>query len=331
MELQYGSPFTDKKLHQLTAFLKENQLDYEQDIEFTVNLVENGKIAATGSLAGNIVKCVAVDKTFQGSDLASIIITELYKKSTSQNISHLLLFTKPDNKDVFSQLGFFEISSTQDILLMENNRNGIGSFIETLKVDDQSESGCVIMNCNPFTNGHLYLIEAAVQHCKHVYVFVLSEDKSEFSTQDRMRLVKEGTAHISNISVHPTGQYMISSATFPSYFLKEKARINKIHCQLDLQIFADWFAPALNITQRFVGSEPYCELTMAYNRQMKEYLPSKGIKVVELPRLEAEGSAVSASCVRRLLHQGRLDDILPLVPPSTYSFLRGMVQFEPKC
>ena len=49
-----------------------------------------------------------------------------------------------------------------------------------------------------------------------------------------------------------------------------------------------------------------------------------GIEVVEIPRHEIEGQAVSASRVRALLQEGRLKDIRPLVPPATFAYLERM-------
>jgi [citrate (pro-3S)-lyase] ligase len=186
------------------------------------------------------------------------------------------------------------------------------------------------MNCNPFTKGHQYLIENAAGQCAWLHVFVVSENKSAFPADLRYRLVREGTARIKNVLVHPTGPYLISSATFPDYFFKEAlygspgaapSSPQNINTLLDLVIFAECFAKPLGISRRFVGAEPFDPVTAEYNRQMKDALPRFGIEVIELDRLEEKGEAISASRVRGLLKEGKLGDLRALVPETTYDHL----------
>lgn len=135
-------------------------------------------------------------------------------------------------------------------------------------------------------------------------------------------LVQQGTAHISNVTVLPTGPYLISSATFPTYFLKDRDQADSIHCMLDIQIFTQHFAPHFHITTRFVGTEPNSPLTNLYNKALSEYLPQAGIDLVEIPRLEHAGKPISASALRALLHTGAADQIRQLVPDSTFDYLQ---------
>jgi [citrate (pro-3S)-lyase] ligase len=137
-----------------------------------------------------------------------------------------------------------------------------------------------------------------------------------------MMLVKQGVADLKNVIVHPTGDYLISAATFPTYFIKDKDRIPEIRCQLDLEVFANHFAPALNITRRFVGTEPLCQVTDAYNRQMLAILPQKGIEVTLVERKELDGGPISASRVRALLEEQKWEELSRLVPPTTLAYLR---------
>ncbi|MDR1318888.1 MAG: adenylyltransferase/cytidyltransferase family protein, partial [Treponema sp.] len=250
------------------------------------------------------------------------------------------------NEFLFQNLGFYAVAKTDDVLLMENKKNGIASFVASLGINSGGvnsvgaesvppesappeasglPAGAVVMNCNPFTRGHQYLIENAARQCARLRVFVVSENKSAFPADARYRLVREGTAHIKNVLVHPTGPYLISSATFPDYFLKDSlnaaSSIQSINTLLDLTIFAEGFAKPLGINRRFVGTEPFDPVTAGYNRQMKEVLPRFGIEVIEIDRLEEEGEAVSASRVRRLLKEGKLEEIRALVPETTYDYL----------
>ena len=166
-----------------------------------------------------------------------------------------------------------------------------------------------------------FVVRNLEPYAEHITMPVLSEDKSLFPTEVRRRLVEQGVADLKNVTVHPTGDYLISSATFPSYFIKDKSKVDDIQCELDLEIFSRHFAPALGITRRFVGSEPLSPVTNAYNQKMKEYLPPRGIEVYELERKETLGAPISASRVRALLEQKDADTLRQLVPPTTFAYL----------
>ena len=135
----------------------------------------------------------------------------------------------------------------------------------------------------------------------------------------RKRLVREGVAHIPNVVLHDSGPYIISNATFPSYFLKDEAAVIDGHARLDLAVFAK-IAQALNVTHRFVGEEPTSQVTGIYNRIMAEELPKGGIACHIIPRKEAGGKAISASTVRQALQQENWELLQTLVPATTYRY-----------
>ncbi len=78
------------------------------------------------------------------------------------------------------------------------------------------------MNANPFTLGHQFLVEKAAKECDWLHLFVVQEEGSEFSFFDRFEMIKAGTRHIDNITIHPGSKYIISRATFPTYFIKDQ-------------------------------------------------------------------------------------------------------------
>jgi [citrate (pro-3S)-lyase] ligase len=322
MEIQYGFPLQGEDRERLRRFLQDQGLLYDQQVECSVCALDGNRIVGTGSLDGGVLKCIAVDPAYQQEGLAARIVTELISLAARKERHHLFIFTKPAHRDLFSGLGFYPVAQTEEVLLMENKKDGIGRFVSALRKCEGACIGGIVANCNPFTKGHLYLIETAARQCDGVYLFILSENKSEFPAEKRRDLALQGTAHIPNVIVQPTGPYLISSATFPEYFLKDcdPAQVNGA---LDLTLFAECFAVPLGITRRFVGTEPYSPATRAYNQQMKTLLPQYGIDVVELPRLTwgAGGAAVSASQVRRLLREEKWAEIKTLVPPVTYAYL----------
>ena len=138
-----------------------------------------------------------------------------------------------------------------------------------------------------------------------------------------MAMVKLGTQDLPNVAVLPTGPYLISSATFPTYFLKEREKAENVHCLLDIEIFSKYFVPKFGITDRFVGTEPLSPMTNMYNEALQAHLPEKGIRLSQIPRLEESGTPVSASAVRAHLDDGNMDALSKLVPQTTYEYLKS--------
>ena len=321
---EYGTPFTGRKLRKLREFLQAAELDYDEQIEYTVNLTDSdGQIVATGSIHANVLKCIAVSDKHQGLGLSARILTELMNYAAAKGRSHLFLFTKPKNAAMFGDLGFYKILETDTVLLMENKRDGIRKYVESLERPVQSVGtvGAIIANCNPFTYGHRYLIEEAASRVDTLHLFILSEDKSAFPADVRYALAKAGTADLTNVILHHTSDYLISSAVFPTYFIKDKALASQANCELDVRIFGQYFAKGLGITCRFVGTEPFCPVTKAYNAAMARILPEYNVELVELPRKEMEGRAVSASYVRSCMAQNDLEAIKAVVPQTTYDYI----------
>ncbi|MCC5909067.1 MAG: [citrate (pro-3S)-lyase] ligase [Clostridiaceae bacterium] len=312
----------DKKI--VETFLEGQNLTLEKDVEYTIALFQQDEIIATGSLSGRILKCIAVDPQHQGMGISSKIITELVNEAFLRGKIHLFIYTCPKNKVLFTDVGFHEIAEVPNkVCLLENKANGIKNYVSKLERYDKEvkQVGAIVMNCNPFTLGHQYLIEKAAAESDILHIFVVSEDRSSFPTKIRYQLIQEGTKHLDNVIVHQGQDYIISSATFPSYFLKENKDVVKIQTLLDLEIFKKHIAPALKINKRFIGEEPYCPVTKIYNETMGEILPSAGIEVEEVQRIQSEGEYISASKVRRLIAAGELAKIKELVPQSTYEFL----------
>jgi len=200
-------------------------------------------------------------------------------------------------------------------------------YLNDLKKHKQNLESCgaIVMNCNPFTLGHRYLIEYATSKVEHLYIFVVEEDKSEFSFKDRYKLVIQNTSDLKNVTVLPSGKFIISSLTFDAYFGKSSVSEEQAIEQdvsFDLLIFVAAIAPTLNIKIRFVGQEPFDPLTRHYNEEMKKLLPEYGCNVVEIPRLEKDSNAVSASRVRKFLKDGNFEDIRKIVPEATFRYLR---------
>ncbi len=295
----------------------------EDSLWETAVLVWDGdRLVATGVRHACVLKLLAVDPEYRGEDLAATAVGALQKDAFDAGIRHLFIYTKPENAGLFTGLFFHPVAETESVCLLEDKKDGIAGFLAALPRHPQGERiGAAVMNCNPFTLGHRYLIERAASECDFVYVFIVSEDQSLFSTAERIEMAKRGTAHLPNVLVLETGPYLISAATFPTYFIKERDRAEQAQCLLDIEIFARHFAPALSITHRYLGSEPLSALTKRYNEALGRILPSRGIAVREIERLASGGAPISASAVRALVEKRNAAALAELLPQTTLSFL----------
>ena len=183
------------------------------------------------------------------------------------------------------------------------------------------KTGAIVMNCNPFTLGHRYLIEQACAQVDILYVFVVEEDKSYFKFTDRIEMVRLGTQDMDKVRVLPSGQYIISKETFAQYFEKDQIIVEVDDMDYDVRIFGEVVADMLGITCRFVGEEPFDKVTREYNETMKRILPEYNIELIEIPRKENDGICISASRVRKYLEQGEAGKAYELLPESTRQYL----------
>lgn len=328
MEMRLYPPFLPEEHAQVIAFLASQGLGWDEEPDYTVALFHRDRIVASGSLSGRIVKGLAVDEEFAGEGLAARIVSELEAEASRRGIVRPFVFTSPHNRGIFGAMGYRLVGEAPDEAVLLEKGDGIARWCGELRAVAAAAGGrgsvaALVMNCNPFTLGHLHLVQAAALSSSRVFLIVVSEEVSAFPYSVRLRLVREGTAKMPNVVVVPGTEYIVSRATFPAYFLADKvSEAATIHARLDCDIFGRHIAPALGATRRFIGEEPYSEVTALYNRVMKRWLPIYGVEVIEIPRLKGtDGAAVSASNVRRLIRSGRLDLAREFVPPSTWNYL----------
>ena len=289
------------QIEKAKELLESCGLSIPSGIDYTAGVYnDNGKLVATGSLKGDMIQGIAVDPAFQGEDLTAKVFTHLIQTTDRES---LYLFTKPDKVQQFVGLGMRHVATARPYAgLLEWGKEGLKEFQECIAQFADGQASCLVMNCNPFTLGHRCLIEKAASESNRVFVFVVEENASLFSFEDRINMVRMGTADLENVVVLGGGRYMISDVTFPSYFTKEED-FAKAHTAMDAEIFATCIAPVLNVNRRYVGTEPNSAVTAVYNEALKKRLPRAGVEVVEVPRLEVNGEVVSASKVRGLLYK----------------------------
>lgn len=310
---------------ELLAFLERHHLHPEDDLTYATALVnDEDEIVACGASNGRLLKCFAVDEELRGCNALGRLVNDLTTYCMQQGCFNPMVVTRAHNVPLFQGCGFACVAQTDEVGLLERIPGGAARWANAFRQSEDAGKtiGAIVMNANPFTKGHRYLAEQAAAQCDVLHIFVVEEDRSAFPFAHRLKLVEEGTADLSNVRVHPGGPYIISDATFPRYFLKETDDAAVMQTELDAQVFAAAIAPALNITRRFVGTEPNCGLTDQYNRALLATLPPKGIQVAEIPRIESGAAAISASRVRAILaDQGVTDELADLLPPTTLSFL----------
>ncbi len=318
-------PSDRRAMAQVDSLLQQEGIRRDGNLDYICGMYDGDyKLIATGSCFGPTLRCFAVSREHQGEGLLNEIVSHLMEVEFARGNTHLFLYTKTGAARFFGSLGFYEIARVDGTLaFLENRPTGFRDYLRGLeKTRRPGKSGALVMNANPFTLGHRYLVETAAARCDTLHLFVLSEDASLVPFRVRRRLVEEGTTHLSNVVLHDSGPYIISNATFPSYFLKDEAAVIQGHARLDLAVFTQ-IAGALGVTARYVGQEPTSQVTGIYNDIMAQALPQAGIDCVIVPRLEAEGRPISASTVREALQRGDLEALRALVPPSTLRYFQS--------
>ena len=301
-------------------FLADNGLRLEDVDYYAVATDDDGNIVVGGGLQGNVIKCIAVGAAARETGLSNKLISHLITMATQQGHQTIKVFTKPENRNVFESMGFKVLASAPKAILMENGVKGIAIYCDYLcrmRGDRPDGAAAIVMNANPFTRGHRYLVEQAAKEASTLYVIAVREDRSTFSYAERLAMIQAGCKGLENVVVVEGSDYAISELTFPTYFLKQVTDATDTHITLDLDLFARHIAPALGVTTRYVGSEPIDALTKRYNELMQELLPQQGIHVKQVERMTLNSQPVSASSMRQAIADGSLSQAAALVPSTT--------------
>lgn len=307
----------------VTAFLAANGLRLDAlDYYAVVTAVGDDQILAGGGLDKDIIKCIAVSDTLRDEGISATLVSHLMSIAMSRQYEAVKVFTKPSNQKIFESLGFHLLAEAPKAILLENGLSGWLTYERYLKsLRREGKSGLIVMNANPFTRGHRFLISQAARQVDTLFIIPVKEDRSEFSYAERKAMLEAGCSDFENVIVCEGSDYIISAATFPTYFLKELDEAATTQMSLDLSLFAKRVAPALGAKIRFVGSEPLDAMTQRYNELMHEILPLEGISVVEIARLSEEDRAISASAVRAALDEGKFSKAAPKVNHTTIPYL----------
>lgn len=327
VDLYLSEPATREKWQKLLESLGLHDFSEREIsvIDHTLGLVDDeGDLVGTGSIAGNVLKYIGVNGEEEHSGARfNKIVTALQQYLFNEKIFHSFVFTKEKYSKSFQHLNFVELAHTDTAAFLESGMPDIQDYLSTLpRIADQENKrvGAIVMNANPFTLGHRKLVEIASQENDLLYVFVVASDKSLFTTNERMQLVKEGLKDLKNVVVVSGSDYMVSTATFPAYFLKSPEALIETQTQIDARVFKNIIAPKLNISRRYLGKEPLSMTTHYYNVTLAHEL-GPDIEVIIIPRLEIDNQIVSATEVRKDIADNKIESIKKLVPKTTYDFI----------
>lgn len=319
----------NNEIAKVKEFLASFDLSYEQDIDKTLFIEENDEIIATISKSKALIKCMAVSSNYQNENLSATLIVKMIEKMHEEGIYSYMVFTKAIYETTFINLGFRKIVSTENTVMLEGGIETIYDEIKKMKVKISSEYGeisettkvgCVVMNANPVTLGHQFLIETSNKENDLTLVFVVTEDKQEFDFKTRYSLVYLACKKYENVVVLPASKYIVSKLTFPTYFLK-KDIVDKEISLIDGLIFKEYFMKELKINTRYVGSETK-EKMNDYNQSLKEILKEA---LVLVDRISVDGTIVSASLVRSLLKQGKYEEAFKYIPQECLAIFKVMI------
>lgn len=336
----YQSILTPRQKAEAEALLNNAGLSLPKGTDMGTGFYEDGDLVGVGFLAGNVICGLCVNPSHRGDGIAAALVGILIIHALNKGFSRVCITTKAAEAEKFAALGFDLVTASPSSALLEfgnpryaqwatktrqDLQAALSSFTSPAAHKNMAEGfGCVIMNANPFTLGHRELVMQAHGATGKVVVFVVEEEASTFPFALRHALVSKGLADIHGVVVLPGGPYIISRASFPSYFTGKEVHA-AVHASLDATLFATRLAPDMEIHTRFVGAEPLCPVTALYNATLAEILPRHGVTLTEIPRCQSGDAVISASRVRQLMMKAEFHKhpewFYNLVPPSTLEVL----------
>lgn len=347
----YQEPIYSHNAESLAAYAalcEEAGLDAEQHFDYLLGLYDSDrKLLAAGGLVGNTLRGLVAESSHRGEGLMAQLVSGLINYQAGRGVFRLFLYGKKIYEQLYHSLGFYKLAEAGGkMVFMENSPSAFRDFLEhlreksfayieaagwqsRLKAAEREGSAGIVMNANPFSLGHLALARHALDLKPLVHLFILEEDLSLFSFAERWAMAQAACRDLEGVILHKSSSYLISQASFPSYFLKSLDEAALLQAEIDAHVFLK-IAEALGINERFLGSEPASELTRAYNALLERELLAGGIKVDIMERVgDASHPFYSASLIRDLLAEGNLTEAKKLVPASGWPYLEAKLPVPP--
>ncbi|AOG60989.1 [citrate (pro-3S)-lyase] ligase [Spiroplasma helicoides] len=316
--IDLNSSFETKRV---TEFLKRFDLEYNLVDATLVIKDEKQKIIATCSKLNNVIKCIAVCKDYINQNFLNKLVTEISKLIYLEKQDEIFVFTKPENKFIFEGVGFDNIFVNDKIAFLTNKINNYKkykTYIQNLLTGN--DIAILLMNCNPLTKGHGFLIEYASKKYQQVYIIPVKEDVSLFTYEERKQMLSLFVKNFTNVALLKGSDYLISKATFPTYFLNEEDKIVIANSEVDANVFVNLFENTKSKITRVVGSEPNSRTTNLYNNVMNTVLEKNNIGFEQVERYTINNNVVSASTVRKNIYENK--EWESLVPQTTIEIIK---------
>lgn len=238
----------------------------------------------------------------------------------------------------------FEMDETifrQYLDMIADGEEGLITWERQLKNILVSTDGLslLVFNANPFTNGHRYLAEIASKRSRSVLVLVIQGKPEsggkgnhentgiELPFEDRLRLTRQCLSDLRNVTVLPSGPYIISRDDFPDGYLSEHLGSAPAHAALDSMVLCH-VCTALGIRLAFAGDEPRDELSEIHLNAFRKECQKKGISLRVAERKRLGERYISSSLVRDALDKGNMEDVKALVPEPVADYLSGSFPSE---
>lgn len=319
---------SEYNLNKLEEFYLENGLEPVVPDEVAV-LMEDGEWLGVSGRSGELLLGFATKASIRGEGALDLLLS-FWIRDTFGKEDTLFLFTKRENIPQFRSGGFVELARTDQSAFLIRSEQSVHQMLGS-PVKKTGRVGGIVVHANPTTLGHLSLIQRAKKELDYLFVFLLSNDQL-LPYEIRREMLNRALDDIGmeNVEVVDGGSLVISRATFPSYFLKDRQLIDREHAIIDALIFKNYVAPEFGITTRFLGDEPLDKSTAIYNEVLQEYLPPE-IEVKIVKRVEHDGMPISATRVRRKFLAGDWEGLDKLVPQTTIEVLKAREEEVRKC
>ncbi len=218
--------------------------------------------------------------------------------------------------------------------LIGKGLDGLKEWEEQQKTIICTQNGlsCVVLNANPFTTGQRYLVELAAKRSAGVIAFVIqgrpeSGGKGnhentgiEFPFTDRFDMAKTALSDLKNVTVLPSGPYLISRSDFPKGFLSEDFGAAPAHAVLDSMAFCH-VCNSLGIRSAFAGDEPRDELSEIHLNALRIQCRENSIALKVAERKRIGERYISSALARQALADNKKDELKELVPESILEYL----------
>ena len=293
------------------------------------NVAILGRISTTHFRKGDILVALMEDLNLSEEKFRTLDLWEILEKyqvpdewmlDNAYHVNHHVNAIYAEaifNKMLEDKLFTGKSAGTKPLLFDQDliDRFYIKKYFYGTDLDRFDTAACCVINGNPFTNGHRAMIEQAARETDHVYVLVVREDASLFSFAERYAMAKEALKNLDNVTVVPSGVFMVNTRNFPAYYAKMNLGNVEEQAENHVRSFAA-VASRLHVTHRYLGEEPADPITSWINEKSVEILPQFGMQAVIVPRTRFDGDYVSGSRVRSLAEKAD-PAVRNLVPDTT--------------